>query len=182
VSGAPPDVILGQADPTSTMPNRGGAVAANTLSSPSCVHWDGSKLFVCDRGNHRVLVYDGWPTASGAPASVVIGQPDMAAGAVNNGGRSARSLNMPTGLVTVGGRVYLSDSGNHRVLRFNTIPTANGQAADAVHGQPDFMSGAPNQGGLGAGTLSLPAKVSLVSGRLAIGDAGNDRVVLIPPP
>ena len=38
------------------------------------------------------------------------------------------------------GKLYIADTQNHRVLIFNSIPTANGAAADVVLGQPDFST------------------------------------------
>ncbi len=37
-------------------------------------------------------------------------------------------------------RLYVSDTGDDRVLIYNTIPSSNAAAADAVLGQPNFTS------------------------------------------
>ena len=50
----------------------------------------------------------------------------------------------PTSVTTDGTRLFVSDLGFNRVLIWNTIPTANGQAADVVVGQPDMVSSIPN--------------------------------------
>ncbi len=55
-------------------------------------------------------------------------------------------------------KLYISDTGNNRVLVFNVIPTANNISADVAVGQPDKISNSANQGGIAAAnTLQAPA-------------------------
>jgi hypothetical protein len=42
--------------------------------------------------------------------------------------------------VVAGGKIYVGDAGNNRVLVYNTIPTTNGSFADMVIGQPNFTT------------------------------------------
>jgi hypothetical protein len=131
------NIVLGQADFTSSSENRGGSVAANTLSSPVDAWTDGTKLVVSDEGNNRVLIWSAFPTTSGQAADVVIGQSDMEA---DSSGLSAYELSKPYFIASDGTRLIINDQDNHRNLVFNTIPTANGASADSVIGQPSFDS------------------------------------------
>ncbi len=49
---------------------------ASTMSFPRFALSDGTRLFVADGGNDRVLVYNTIPTASGTRADKILGQPD----------------------------------------------------------------------------------------------------------
>src|SRR3989338_1711479 len=59
-SGMAADVVVGQPDFTSSTANNGGR-SARTLSSPDGVFSDGHRLFIADRNNHRVLIYNTVP-------------------------------------------------------------------------------------------------------------------------
>src|SRR5207248_2887270 len=49
---------------------------AATMSFPRYAFSDGTRLFVADGGNDRVLVFNSIPTVSGQRADVILGQPD----------------------------------------------------------------------------------------------------------
>jgi NHL repeat len=71
----PADVVLGQADFASVESNRGASDAsAQSLFWPYGVHWDGTRLWVADAGNRRVLMWLGLPQDNGRPADLVLGQ------------------------------------------------------------------------------------------------------------
>ena len=48
-----------------------------------------------------------------------------------------KTLNFPRFALSDGQRLYIADGGNDRILVYNSIPTQNGQAADAILGQVD---------------------------------------------
>ena len=73
--------------------------------------------------------------ANGEAAVVVVGQANFTSNAPAGG---ASGLNSPYSNVHVsGGKLYISDYGNNRVLVFNSIPTVDGTSADYALGQPD---------------------------------------------
>lgn len=121
-----------------------------------------------------------------AIADAVLGQPDFASNAMNNGGVSANSLNTPWNLVVDrnSGRIYVADTWNHRVLSWpNAASFANGQAADLVIGQPNFTSDTANNGGISATSLGAPMGVAVdSSGNLYVADAGNNRILAFTAP
>jgi hypothetical protein len=159
-----------------------GGLSASTMNIPAGVAVDGSgNLYVADRGNNRVLRFANAATAAtGAAATVALGQPNLTSGTVNNGGISASTMNQPRGMAVDGlGNLYVVDYLNHRVLRFASAATAaTGAAATIALGQPDLTSGAANNGGLSASTMNGPFGVAVDgSGNLYVADQGNNRVL-----
>ncbi|MCC6590506.1 MAG: hypothetical protein IT168_27690 [Bryobacterales bacterium] len=99
-----------------------------------------------------------------------------------------RELNAPRSVAvdSVGGYVYVADTGNNRVLgwRKSSLSAENGGAADIILGQRDKYStfqqgpGNPFQSGLTAPTgLAVDSQ-----GNLYVLDGGNSRIVRYPTP
>lgn len=182
VPAAEPKRLIGQSDPSLSLPNAGGAPTAATLSSPRGVFADSQRVVVADTGNHRVLVYPR-TIVEGSPltASLVLGQATFGENASNRGGApSASTLSAPESVYTDGQVLAVADTGNHRVLIWTSFPTLHGQPADFVIGQADFAANLTNRGtGLAtSSTLALPAGVLIASGKLFIADSGNNRVLV----
>ena len=114
-----PDIVLGQADFTSGLANRGGAATCATMSGPNSVFWDGAGLYVGDDNNHRVLVWNAASIATGATADSVIGQPDCATITPTN--TTPGRFNAPRGVYAVGGKLFVSESGNQRISVFDNL-------------------------------------------------------------
>jgi hypothetical protein len=126
--GGGANLVFGQGGSfTSSLPNNGG-VSANSLSDPVGIALDdGGNLYVADEGNNRVLEYN-TPLTTDTTADTVFGQGgNFGSNVSNNGGVSADSLASPDGVaVDSGGNLYTADTGNSRVLEYNTavvIPT-----------------------------------------------------------
>lgn len=171
-------VVIGQPDFTSNAANRGGAVAANTLSSPAGVAYFEGKLIVSDSFNNRVVIFNQVPTASNAVPDVVIGQFNFTSNAANQGvAAGANTLSSPRGVLVVSGKLFIADRSNNRVLVFNQLPTANNASADMVIGQSSFTDSAQ---GLGADRMLNPTGIDFEksSGKLLILDSNNRRVLL----
>ncbi len=175
-----PDVVLGQKefDQGDLHPP-----AADTLRLPIGVASDGVRLAIADTDNNRVLIWNSIPTVNGQPADVVLGQKDFTS-AVSNGFKpTAESLKGPQGVWLQGGKLFVADTGNNRVLIWNSIPTTNGQAADVVLGQEDFTSFVPpdlikQQLEPRADTLLTPVSVTSDGRRLYVTDLGHNRVLI----
>ena len=84
-----------------------------TLSFPRFAFSDGTRLFIADGGNDRVLIYNHIPTENNAPADLVLGQPDMITDTSSN---DTDSLATPTSLAYDGTNLYVADTYNQRVL------------------------------------------------------------------
>ena len=213
-NGAPADIVLGQTNlgasvqPPVTSLNP--AATATQLSNPVGVSSDGSHVFVSDLGFNRVLIWNSIPTANAQPADVVIGQPDMTSTQPNNSGplcgsssttdvngntvypACAKTLNFPRFVLSDGVRLFIADGGNDRILIYNTIPAANGAAADGVLGQPDFVTDlVTNQGASllsttidntgSVDTIPSPTSLAFDGTNLYVSDATNQRVLVYTP-
>lgn len=170
----PPDVVLGQADFTSGLANRGGSTSSQALSSPTTVAVSGDRLAVADTGNNRVLLWSPIPTQSGAPATVCLGQ---ASCSTRMNATAQGRMSGPTGVAIAGGRIFVADAGNSRVLTFpDTAATA--ATANGLLGQLAFSSSAANTGGESAATLSSPRQVIATPTQILVADSGNHRVLI----
>ncbi|MGC2305267.1 NHL repeat-containing protein, partial [Candidatus Binatus sp.] len=185
---------------------------ATSLSQPGKIAIDrGSSpqhLYVLDNDNNRVL---GWNNAdsfaNGAPANLVIGQPDFyttncdspqsqggdndPASGKNFGAPSASNLciAMDGGLaVDSSHNLWVSDTGNSRVLRFPNPFTSGdsaGESADLVLGYSTFTAGAGNFATCATPTQSnfcWPAGLAFDrGGRLYAADDQDCRVLRFEP-
>lgn len=167
-------VVLGQDSFTAN----GHATATNRLYHPEGIWSDGTRLVIADTGNNRVLIYNAIPSSGHAnpDASVVVGQPDFTS---NGFGTSKNTLNQPAGVFVSGGKLYVADTGNNRVMVYN-FPTANQPDADKVLGQPDFTTnttGSPSDH-----SLDQPTGVAVISNNVYVSDHGNNRVLVFKTP
>ncbi|MGQ0456033.1 MAG: hypothetical protein ACT4OU_03105 [Hyphomicrobium sp.] len=178
---APADLIIGQPDFVSEGRNGKSEVGPATLNVPTGVAAAGGVLAVADAWNHRVLIWIGYPTRSNQPADVVLGQSDFK-GSLANRGRGAASqssLNWCYGVTISDGALYVADTGNRRVLKWNAIPLANGAPADLVLGEGDFATRDENGGRApDAAGMRWPHGVCVHQRRLFVADAGNNRIMV----
>jgi hypothetical protein len=136
---------------------------------------DGQRLFIAEFSYNRILIYNNIPNESYAPADVVVGQSSFAGAASNNGGISAATVSNPTHALAAGGRFFIADYNNRRVLGFNKIPTANGTPADFVLGQPNFTT---STAGTSRTIFRNPQYLAYDGQRFYVADAGNNRVLI----
>jgi DNA-binding beta-propeller fold protein YncE len=131
------DKIFGQPDATTIT----GGTAAAKMSSPIDVCIDNAdRLWVADYDNNRVLCFNAISSkASGAAAEVVLGQAIFTTNIEDSG---SYGLLAPTGVtISSSGNLYVTCSGDNRVLRFDHAATlANGAGANIVLGQPNFAT------------------------------------------
>jgi len=99
-------------------------------------------LLIADAWNHRVLIWNTFPTQNGQQADIVIGQPAMYANLPNvkgvGGKPSSQSLYWPYGVWSDGKHIWIADTGNRRILFYNNFPSKNFQPADKVIGKKSF--------------------------------------------
>jgi uncharacterized protein (TIGR03437 family) len=207
-NGQTPVLTLGQADAGSydQFPffSPDVKISAESLLSPMSVTTDGTRLYVADLALNRVLIWNSIPTRNRQPADVVVGQPDMTSGASNNSPklceafgqnedgedifpiRCAATLSMPRYALSDGRRLFISDSGNDRVLVFNEIPRENGVRPDAILGQQgEFInassdSAAPDRVAA-TDSFKTPHSLAWDGTNLYVADTFNRRVLLYSP-
>lgn len=177
-ASAQASVVLGQPNFDGMTANSGG-VAGNTLFAPRGAASDGTALAIADSGNNRVLIYRSAPTQNQATADLVLGQSSLTGATANSGGAGS-GLRSPSAVAMVGGRLYVADTGNHRVLIWNSLPTQNRQPPDIVLGQTDTSGTMPNRGGgnPSARSLKSPSAVFSDGTSLYVSDSGNSRVLI----
>lgn len=183
-SNTPADLVLGQSDFTASVHDD----EAYSMYYPSSLWSDGYQLFVSDTGNHRVLYWPNFPQDIDAAATYVVGQTDFSR---STAGTSSSTLRSPWGITSDNSGFYIADVGNNRVLKFDSMPSANGEAASFVYGQDDdtFTAATANdedQNGTKddtpeADTLNGPTGVFNYNGVLYVTDQNNHRVLLFKP-
>ena len=128
--------------------------------------------YVADYGNNRVLGYFPTPSITGMSAFFVLGQDDDFTTAIT--GSDANHLSGPNSVAGNGNRLMITDSGNNRVLLYNTLPY--GQAdADVVVGQADKTS---NATACSARGLNNPTSAIFDANGIIIADSGNSRILV----
>ncbi len=157
-------------------------------------------LYVADTLNNRVLGFrNAAQFSNGAPADIVIGQPDFLTttpeGPNRQGSNFQTGLSTPVGLaVDAHGNLYVVDAGNNRVLRFPTPFSKTTQLPDLVIGQPGFDTRGENTNGPSAASLNFaivsptsPAGTAYAAGltfdaagNLWVADPLNNRVLRFP--
>ncbi len=144
----PFDVVVGQPDTVSSNSNNSSALCASngtdssnnptypvrcagTLNFPRFALSDGTRLFVADGGNDRVLVWNKIPNSNGAAADAVLGAPDMFSDVNTDASSlfnpnfvqsSSDTIRTPTSLAWDGTNLYVADPSDRRVLVFTPNP------------------------------------------------------------
>lgn len=166
--------VLGQANFTTAT----AATTQNGLSGPSGTAYDSTnnRLFVSDRANNRILVYDLTAISNGENAVNVLGQADFTSSAAAT---AQNRLSAPRGLSydATNQRLYVADNGNNRVLMFDVASITNGENAALVLGQANFTS---NTAATSASGMKGPKSVlyDATNDRLFVGEHTNARVLV----
>jgi uncharacterized protein (TIGR03437 family) len=183
--GDAPTLVLGQPGPQYT--NAQG-IGTKGFNSPLgiVVNPLNGDLYVADFGNNRVLRFLApFANPSRIEPDAVIGQPNFSNKTA--GSTSASTLNQPRMVAfDPAGNLWVTDAGNHRVLRFNAS-VLNGvasPAADTVVGQRDFFSSAANAGGSVSGAgFDTPTGLAFdAAGNVYVSDGRNSRVLRFAAP
>jgi len=194
-NNTPADVVVGQPD----FKTGKSALDSKSLRGPQGVWIQGTRLFVADTQNHRVMVWNNIPTSNYQAADYVLGEPNFNSAPPQTtlvSTPTASNLFSPVSVTSDGQRLLVTDLGHNRILIWNSIPTQTAAPADLVIGQPDMTSDADNNSpklcasygkdGSGnptypprcASTLSFPRFALSDGKRLFVADGGNDRVLV----
>jgi hypothetical protein len=180
-SHVPADIVLGQADFTTGLANRGADhPRAETLHWPYGVYYNNSRLFVADTGNRRVLIWSKPLTENGQKADLVLGQNDFATRDENAGADpSAMSMRWPHAITFWNDRFCVSDAGNNRILVWGKCPEVSGASADGVIGQSDTTNVDFNQAFYWprCNTLNMPYGITSSGDWLIVADTANSRLL-----
>lgn len=103
-----PNIVLGQSNFTTN--NSGSSL--NEMNWPTSVATDGTRVFVSDAYNNRVLVWNTYPTSNGQAADFEITA-------------SSDSLGWPWDVWTDGTKLMVTNTAGSNVLVWNSIPSAD---------------------------------------------------------
>ena len=171
-TATPANVVVGQPGFNSGT----GTTTRSGLNGPEVgVTVAKGKLFVSDRNNNRIMIWNKIPTTNGANANVVLGQTDFTS---SGNATTQTGLSEPEGIWSDGKKLAVADFFNNRVLIWNSIPTTNGAPADVVVGQADFTS---LDSPLGPQSLNKPGDVTSDGTSLFVADSGNNRILVYTP-
>ncbi|MEZ0227871.1 MAG: Ig-like domain-containing protein [Planctomycetota bacterium] len=170
--------VLGQSDAQGTT----ATTSRSGLRQPAGLAYDWAldRLYVCDRGNNRVLVFDTSVVSTGMDASFVLGQASFT---TSTGVVSQTGMRAPGGVAlnSAANTLYVADQFSSRVLVFDVTALSDGMAASFVIGQANFTTAntATTQNG-----LNNPQSVAVdpANNRLFVGDSFNARVLIFPTP
>jgi uncharacterized protein (TIGR03437 family) len=202
-NNAAADVVVGQPNFTSfvqpDLTQANGTPAADNMQTPVSVTTDGTRMYVTDLGQNRIMIWNRIPTTNGAPADFALGQPDLTSAIDNNSkalcasngvdssnnptypARCSATMSFPRYALSDGQRLFVADGGNDRVLVYKSIPTVSGQAADVVLGQPDDASDNAGQNPDGTDAFQTPVGLAWDGGNLYVSDTYNRRIVVYTP-
>lgn len=173
----PADVVLGQPNGSSTSSNYGGT-SGMSLSGPNSVATDGTRIAVSDSNNNRVLLWNSWPTATGTPADLVLGQNSLSRNGSNGEFPGPQRLLRPSSITRAGSNFIVVDSDGNRVLIWSQFPLSSTAQPSLVLGQQDMMTSSANAGGVSAGTLYSPQSATSDGKVLVVADSSNNRVLI----
>jgi DNA-binding beta-propeller fold protein YncE len=135
--------------PTGTaFTSKTAATSASGLSKPGDVAIDSAnqKLYVADYSNNRVEVFSISSPSNAEPATWEIGQLTGTAFTSKTAAETQAGLKGPINVTvdTTHNRLFVSDTGNHRVMVYSTPVSANGPPATFVLGSTSWTSDADN--------------------------------------
>jgi len=172
------DYVIGQGNFSQTSSNQNGLPSATTLSLPQDIFYDtaNQRLYVCDTGNNRVLIFTQDIAINNQSADLVLGQEGMT---MNAPGAGPGTLASPSSVSvnTSTNHVAVADRDNNRVMIWTNLPAQNGQDANFVLGQANFLS---SNYGTSQTTLHTPKGVSYDPnvGYLYVADTDNNRALI----
>jgi sugar lactone lactonase YvrE len=132
------------------------------------------RLWVADAKHNRVLMFAAASTRRDWFADKIFGQPNSATISPD---KTRAKMSSPNDICVDGNdRLWVADTGNNRVLRFDSISNrATGALADGVLGQANYTT---DTRGSGAAGLQLPTGVSVSqTGALFVSCLSGNRVL-----
>jgi DNA-binding beta-propeller fold protein YncE len=166
--------VLGQANFTDVSFH----TTVNGLYRPVGLDYDvaNDRLFVADDTNLRVLVFDTASISNNEDAINVLGQPDFDTRTIDT---NIKGFSSPRDVAydDANNRLFVTESGNHRVLVFDTTSIDNNEDAVNVLGQADFTT-ASSDTNINGFNNPYGLDYDSANDRLFVGDISNRRVLV----
>jgi len=139
-------------------------------------------LAIADTQFYRILLWHNQNEAFHAPADIIIGQSTFDACGQNQFrlAPEANTLNWTYDTCFYGDGILVNDTGNSRILGFETIPKVNNASANWLIGRPNFQTSSEYKENL-TGTQSAiywPFSITTYNDQLFIADTGNHRLII----
>ena len=139
-------------------------------------------MAITDTQYYRVLLWKNWETALNAKADVIIGQSSFEGNGQNQFGwfPKANTLNWCYDTCFYKNGLWVADTGNSRILWYQTLPNEHDKSADQLLGQDNFTTGSENKNTIWTteGSLYWPFQVCIEDATMVVADTGNHRVVI----
>lgn len=133
--------------------------------------------YFADSNNNRIVIWTGGLSNALAPDRV-LGQSVFT---TSSAATTTTGLRAPTSVCIGGGKIFVSDTNNHRIVSYQgTLPPASGATWSVVLGQANFTGNSANRG-LGAPTsssLNRPTQMYCDDNKLIVLDSSNNRVLV----
>ena len=149
------------------------SATASNMKLPRDAYFDGTRFYVADFGQNRVMVWNGFPSSNNQGADLVIGQPNLTS---KDAATTQSGLYGPFSVAVAGDALFVADFTNDRVMVWTPIPSQSGAQASYVLGVDNFTTA----GGSPAATqasLDGPMSVSVVGNKLFVADYTHNRVM-----
>lgn len=177
-NGQAADVVLGQENFSSNLPNVQGigtAPSAQSLNWPYGVFSNGKELWIADTGNRRVLYFDAIPKENFTLATEVIGKPDFTTRDYEN----QEPLWPYSVKVRDDGAMIVADTQFFRILLWNNASRAFQKPADVIIGQSNFDAAGLNQFQLSPSDRSLnwTYDACFYKNGVLVNDTANSRIL-----
>jgi len=150
----------------------------NQLRGPLALEAGDGHLYISSIG--RIHYWTVSPVSGNDPANFVIGKSDFVLGNLLNCSQTEITFGVG-GLSYFGGKIIAANTDGHRILIWNSIPIANGEAANMVLGQNGYDSCLFNVSETAIPTdksMNKPTGVWSDGARLVVADTENNRVLI----
>jgi len=124
-----PDIVLGQPDFRSNNPGSG----LDNFNWPVSVATDGQHIFVADTYNHRILIWNNFPTENGQPADI-----SLQGSETPGPDEQYANIGWPWAVWTNGEKLVVTSTHGSTILIWNNIPSENDQSPDITIQSDDF--------------------------------------------
>ena len=130
------------------------------FNNPHGVAVAGDKLYVADRINYRIQIWNGLSTT---PAW------ERTLGTTGSSGSATNQFHNPYAVEVAGDKLYVADTLNHRIQIWNGLSTT--PAYERTLG-----SATPGTSGTGTNQFNVPSDVEVAGDKLYVADSNNHRI------